>query len=272
MRWMGPFVLMVTLISGCADPVAQAPARVETDDVLDAAALEWETPLEATTLGFELPPELEGASLMEIVSGQVDARGEGRSCSACHFDQTVTLYRPEIGQYDTQPFGPYDIVHGRTWAGNTGWAARFALMGEGAFVEKPIELRDAMLIWLDAESGRVEPLAWDDVIDADNLGTAPEAYILGDRIGDIVNSRVSGRPDDLMCSTCHYEGGPIAYRPPVAPNGVSAFGPDDVLDGLTWGENGGWADVFSKLGPNDGFHKPDYLRSMFYKWKDDGAY
>ena len=269
MRFVGS-VLFATFLSACTEPAA-----VPLDEAIDApgfAPLEWETPLEADLLGEALPLEIDGASLMEIVSGQVEARGEGRSCSACHFDQTVTLYRPEVGQYDTTVIGPYDVVHGRTWAGNNGWAARFATLDENAFVEKPPVLRDAMLLWLDAEAERVEPLAWDDAVDAWSLGTAPQPYIAGDRIGDIVNSRVSGRPDDLMCSACHYEDGPLPYRPPVAANAVSDFGPDDRIDGLTWGENGGWADVFAKLGPNGGFHKPDYLRSMFFKWKDDGAF
>ncbi|MCA9569256.1 MAG: hypothetical protein KC656_15515 [Myxococcales bacterium] len=237
-----------------------------------AVELEWDTPLDASIVGVELPPAIDGASLMEIVSGQVDARGEGRACSACHFGDTVTLYQPEIPQFSTAPIGPYDIVHGRTWAGNWGWASIFTTMGAGSFVEKPEELRDAMALWVEAESQRVEPLGWDVPIVAGNLGKDPESFIAGDTVGDIVNSVVPGRPDDLVCSACHFEGGPVAYRPAIAANAVSSFGPDDLIDGRTWAEPFGWADRFAAAGPNAAFHKPDYLRQMFFKWKDDGAY
>jgi hypothetical protein len=249
--------------AGCV-PMGDATGQVEE--------LGWETPLSIETLGFEPGPVLQGASLKDVVSGHIEARGEGRSCTACHFDGSVTFYRPGVAQNELAEIGPYDIVDGRTWAGNVGWGAIFTGMGAGSFAEKPPELRDAFQVFLDQERERVEPIGWDDVITVGNLGTSPDANIAGDRIGEVINSRTTARPDGLMCADCHYAGAGITYRPEIERSDASTtFGPDDLIDGRSWAGPGGWADRFVALGPDSTTHKPDYLRSMFFKWKDDGA-
>ncbi|MCB9675726.1 MAG: hypothetical protein H6737_11450 [Alphaproteobacteria bacterium] len=256
------FVLAAFAVVGCA------PVEEETD----LRPLDWTTPLAEDTLGVDPGPEFAGLTLEAIISGQVDARGEGRSCSACHFDGTLTFYRPEVEQYATTPIGPYDMVDGRTWAGNNGWGAIFATMGEGRFSEKPPELRVAMERFLDLEASRVQPLDWTTTIETVTLGKDPEAFIQNDTIDAIINSRVSGRPDDLLCSDCHYAGASIGYRPAIERGDTTtSFGPNDVIDGRSWSGPDGWAQVFVELGPNADIHKPDYVRQMFFKWVDDGA-
>lgn len=261
MRWI-VFLMCAVVGAGCA------PVDEPVEDALD---IDWQTPLEAAWLG-PISPAVEGASLQEIVSGRVEARGEGRTCTACHFDGAPTGYRPEVEQYALVPVEPYEVVHGRTWAGNDGWAAVFVGLDDGAFVEKPAELRLAMALWLEAEAERVEPLGWDDVLTEDTLGTPVDETLIGDSVGAVVNSVGAGRPDGLVCSACHFEGGSVPYRPPVARMAASAFGPDDVVDGRAWAGPDGWAEVFAGLGPNAEVHKPGYLRSMFWKWNDDGGY
>lgn len=245
-------------------PTGGEPPPVEVD-------ITWDTPLEESWIGLPVGDDIVGHSLGEIVSGQVEARGAGRSCSACHFDQSVTLYRPEHPQFAMDRLGPYDILDGRTWAGNTGWAAIFDRQQAGAFVEKPPELREAFRLWALAENARVEPLTWTDPVTIENSGVEPDPNIAGKSIDNVLNSRITGRPDDLLCSECHYQDGPIAYRPEIAQGLPSAFGPDDVLDGRPWSGPTGWALRFCELGGNGNFHKPDYLRSTFFKWYDDGG-
>lgn len=232
----------------------------------------WDTPVEASWVGMPVGDDIVGHSLRDIVSGAVEARGEGRTCSACHFAGSVTLYRPEVDQYGIGDVGPYTILDGRNWAGATGWAMIFAGMGEGAFVEKPPELREAFRLWAEAERERVEPVRWSEPVHEDNAGGPPDPAIEGKSLDDVLNSRVSGRPDDLLCSVCHYEDGPYPYRPPIAQGATSSFTPDTVLDGRPWSGANGWAMVFAELGGNETFHKPDYLRSVFFKWVDDGGW
>ena len=68
-------LLFAAVVSGCV------PVEEPTEDL---QPLDWTTPLDAETLGVDPGPSFAGISLEQIVSGQVDARGEGRSCSACH--------------------------------------------------------------------------------------------------------------------------------------------------------------------------------------------
>lgn len=253
---------VLAVVVGCS-PLDEEPALAE---------LTWDAELRVETLGFAPGPVLEGRTLGEVVSGAVDARGEGRSCTACHFQGTVTFYRPEVAQGQILPIGPYDVVDGRTWAGNNGWAAFFVQMGPNSFAEKPVELRNAFQIFLDQEAERVAPLSWDAVMSEENLGTVADPNVAGRTIADVLNSRVTGRPDGLLCSDCHYSGGTIPYRPNVVRGAPSTFGPNDVIDGRPWAGPDGWAERFVATGPGSSAPKPGYLRSVFFKWNDDGAY
>lgn len=266
MRW---FVCGVVVCLAACDPGEQVD-ELPAEGPEIPGTIDWTTPLSSELVGEDLG-DLEGETLQSIVSGQVGARS-GHSCSACHFDDTVTFYAPEVEQFANEPIGAYDIVDGRTWAGNYGWGARFLLMDEAGLVDKPPGIRRALELYLEAEARRVQPLDWYGVITPETLGHLPEPEINGSVLDDIINSRVSGRPDGLLCSTCHYEDGPIPYRPAV-PSGdrTSTLGPNDLIEGKSWAQPGGWGDTFAALGPNDSFHKPDYLRSLFFKWTDDGA-
>lgn len=265
------YVFAALFVVGCGEPeaVVETPVDVPQEQGFDASDFGWETPFTAETLG-EDPGELEGESLSSVVNSHVAARN-GYACAACHFEGTVTFYAPE-NEAVVEDVGPYDIVDGRTWAGNYGWGARLVITDDSGFADKPPVLRRALELFLAAEAERVEPLTWEAPINAERLGQQPRAAIDGVRLYDVINSRVAAREDGLTCSTCHYQDGPYPYRPEVAPGQAdTVFGPDAVVDGRSWAEPGGWADVFVALGPDATAHKPDYLRSMFFKWTDDGA-
>jgi hypothetical protein len=235
--------------------------------------LRWDTPLSEASLGYDPGSAVTGRSLAEIVSGAVDARGEGRTCTACHFTGSVTFYRPEVPQDGLLELSPRDVIDGRAWAGNFGWGAIFEVMDEGSFAEKPIELRTAFTMWAEQEQARVQPLHWDEPVSEANLGVPPDANVAGDLLGEVVNSRVTARPDGLMCSDCHFRDTDIAYRPEIdRGDRTTNYGPATLIDGKSWGAPGGWGDRFVTLGPEAEIHKPDYLRATFFKWKDDGGY
>lgn len=258
-------LLSVLVVAACSDTTAPT-------DVVDPVVYEidWDTPLTEDWIGMEVGDDIRDHTLRDIISGRVAARGAGRTCSACHFDQSVTLYRPEFPPYAVDDIEPYDILDGRTWAGRLGWGTIFAAQNGTGYVEKPPELREALRLWVIAESARVEPLHWTDPVTRENVGGEPDPNIAGRSLDDVLNSRVTGRPDNLLCSECHYTDGPFPYRPEIAQGSQSAFGPDDLLDGRSWAGATGWAMVFAELGGNDTFHKPDYLRATFFKWYDDG--
>ncbi len=265
-RWMLVVVgaLLCSVLAGCDEEPPEESGPL--------APLTWDTPMRSDVLGIDPGPDFEGQSLAEVIGGAVDSRGEGRSCTSCHFDDTVTFYRPEIEQDAVVNIGPYDMVDGRTWAGNSGWGAIFTTLVAGTFAEKPEELRVAMQRFLDAEAARVQPLDWTTTITVDTLGPQPDPTIAGDSIAAIVNSQASGRPDDLMCSACHYADATIPYRPAIERFDVTGFSPTDIVDGRSWAGPDGWAEVFVDLDGQDSVHKPAVLRQMFFKWTDDGAY
>ena len=115
-------------------------------------------------------------------------------------------------------------------------------------------------------------VTWDTPLEESWIGLPVGDDIVGHSLGEIVSGQVEARGAGRSCSACHFEGGPVAYRPAIAANAVSSFGPDDLIDGRTWAKPFGWADRFAAAGSNAAFHMPDYLRQMFFKWMDDGAY
>lgn len=247
---------VVGLCWGCAaEELAPNPPEID-----------WYTPLDAT-VGLS-DPALEGHSLAEIVGGEVFVEAEGGVCSDCHFTDTITLYRPPITQHETASITPRDVVGGRSWAGTGGWAERYVALGPNAIIEKPPELRGVFELWLASEAERVQPLSWHAPMSEQTLGVEPDEALRG-TLDQIVNSLVSGRPDALMCSECHYEGGPAAYRPPIPQGAPSDFAPDEVIDGASWRD--GWADRFIEHGPGEETEKPAYLRAVLNKWLQDGA-
>jgi len=259
---MNNWIAACSLVAaGCVD------AAGDPDEPTPAAALDWDTPL-GPEHGIEaLDPELFGVTLQDILGGAVPSRN-GQPCSACHFDTTVTLYRPYQEQYSAVAFSPRDVVDGRPWATSAGWGERYVSLGPDALIEKPRGLRDALQLWLETDAAQVLPLTWSTAPSRESLGVAPDPALLG-ALGQIVNSEVSGRPDDLLCSACHYTGGPYEYRPPVEQDAVSAIGPDEVVDGASWA--GGWASAFLGHAPGEEYEKPAYLRAAWYKWLQDGA-
>lgn len=253
--------VLVGSIGGCAPPGSP----------IEAMEVEWDTPL-GPELGFESPwdPLLDGVTVAEVVEGAVVIDAEGNTCSSCHFEDTITLYNPPIRQFDVFELSPRDVCDGRSWAGPRGWASIYAGMGPGSLQDKPPLLREIFARWLDTEVQWVEPVTWTGPLDEATLGVLPDPALRG-TLGDIVASRVSGRPDGLLCSECHYRGGPVPYRPDVARGEASSFAPDDLVDGRAWSGDGGWADRFRSLGPGAAVEKPAYLRALMHKWLEDGA-
>jgi hypothetical protein len=141
----------------------------------------------------------------------------------------------------------------------------------------------------DAGQAATPCLHWTTLIADDTLGTAANPLIAGRTLEEIVSSQgASVRVDGRRCSHCHYRPEstttcdgchagkgrtrPAYYRPMAERDQAQDFGPDDVLDGSTWAQEGGWGDRFiSVRDDNHAFVKPDYLRVLVQQWLLDGA-
>jgi hypothetical protein len=119
-------------------------------------------------------------------------------------------------------------------------------------------------------------------------------------IADIVSSRVIARDDHKECSTCHnatpidgpyvnYTAAhvPRPYLPPVSYRGADDPDPgapyienNTTIGGLSWdpplggsiANNESWAREFISVTRTDSYAKPAYMKELFQKWLDDGAY
>lgn len=256
-----PLYVRLAIVLGLVVPlVACGPTPLETAPPL--ADLDWTTPVD--TLG--------GHSLAQVVGSSATGRQDGRLCSDCHFGDSVTFYRPHVGQGEAAEVGPWDVLDGRSWGGPGGWGERFVDLDSAEDLnDKPPELRDAVAAWLDSDAHLgVGPVQWGDALDPEVHGVGGDPAIEGRSLRDVVSSWVSGRPDGLLCADCHHRGADIAYRPDVAPGEGRDLWPDELLDGRTWAGPGGWADAFVAHGPGSATEKPGYLRAVVHRWRIDG--
>jgi hypothetical protein len=100
---------------------------------------------------------------------------------------------------------------------------------------------------------------WNTPITKERFGVEPPPWLAGKSLSDIVNSKVSGRPDGMLCSGCHHTGSGHPYSPDLS----VPMGPATVVDGQTWGS--GWGAVFAQQSI-----KPQPLKDAFTKWRNDG--
>jgi hypothetical protein len=124
-------------------------------------------------------------------------------------------------------------------------------------------------------------LTWSRPISGDSLGVAPDPFLNGKTLGEIVGSSQLGRKpppdgDGKLCSECHFQGSARTYRPPILEGASGIIQPMDAIsgrmtdppEGRTWAGAApdGWASRFvaSPI-------KPDYLKAMFKQWLEDGA-
>lgn len=249
-------MIAVMLLVGCEEAPRDEPVEFF-----------WDTPMSPAMQLEAWDDSLTGVSLRAIVSGEIELAWEGERCTSCHFRETIAYYGPEVEQYGVMELTARDVVGGRSWGGTDGWAERYVALADGIF-EKPPEMRRVFERWLEVEATWVEPLYWASPMTLSTLGVEPDPNLRGS-LSDIVNSVVSGRPDGLLCSDCHYADGAVRYRPPVGQGAVSSFAPDDVVDGASW--SGAWARRFVEHGPDAKTAKPSVLRGAFNKWMQDGA-
>jgi hypothetical protein len=114
-------------------------------------------------------------------------------------------------------------------------------------------------------------LSWRTPIDEVLLGEVPDDLVDGATIFAIVSSEHVARPDELLCSDCHFAGADIGYRPDIAEGEVGTpIDPHEIVDGRSWAGGHGWAARFIALDDHAVTTKPAYLRAVFDCWRTDG--
>lgn len=114
--------------------------------------------------------------------------------------------------------------------------------------------------------GTAQLVTWNGALSAEALGQTPGPSVQGKSLYAIVSSQVSGRPDGLLCSNCHFKGSGRPYSPDVGKDGSAPISPETVVSGATWSAQGGWVDQFTALAT-----KPGVLKLPFDTWKKEGA-
>lgn len=264
--------LIATAAVGCGGP---SGGELPVDE--SGRLLTWASPITAERLQEAPDPLVEGATLLSIVSSRHAAGARGHTCSVCHYRDTFIAYRPDIDQYETAFIGPHDVVDGRTWSAPGGWAERLLAVGDEppggqAHFEKPEFLRTVFRRWIADGRKFKEELRWDAPLSVSTLGEEPNAFVAGATLVDVINDRISARPDARLCAECHYPGSAAAYGPALPEDRERDIGPDDVVDGRPWAGPDGWAERFIAHGPDAQLEKPAYLRNVFSVWLADGGH
>jgi len=116
------------------------------------------------------------------------------------------------------------------------------------------------------------PLTWTTPIGAVHLGHQPDVTVAGKKLGDIVSSVVSGRPDGALCSSCHNSGSSYPYHPNVPANAAQTIDPFLNISGNeSWAcSSNTWASQFIYL-PVAKYPHTEFLKEVVAKWRDDGA-
>lgn len=116
------------------------------------------------------------------------------------------------------------------------------------------------------------PLTWTTPIEAKHFGHPPDPAIAGKKLGDIVSSVVSGRPDGVLCSSCHNSGSSYPYHPNVPAGVAQNIDPFVNISGNeSWAcSSNTWASQFIYL-PVAKYPHTEVLKEAVAKWQADGA-
>lgn len=122
---------------------------------------------------------------------------------------------------------------------------------------------------------RTAVLTWTTPITAETLGEQPAPYLQNKTLSDIVNSRITGRPDNLMCSTCHFITNSNPYQPPASRSNQEITPSLMIQSGkrspAQYAWNGaGSSGIVSHFVQNP-IGKPPPLEAAFNKWLADGG-
>jgi hypothetical protein len=200
--------------------------------------------------------------------------------------QVVNIYVHNVGRADaTEPFitiyvGDELAVRGALMNFNTNPDLNTLKPGEGGVVyaEFPVGvLQECNSVALAIEMHAVSayrpatiaaycPLRWSTPITAQRLGYEPNPRIAGTTLDDIVNNRVSVRPnDEYRCWSCHFTGSPHPY----APDPLLSITLTAEINGKFWGgQVQSWA--YSLAQQSDQYKAP-YIKALFTKWLADGS-
>ncbi|MBX2811226.1 MAG: hypothetical protein KTR25_05430 [Myxococcales bacterium] len=263
---MGMLSGCMCVFSGCGSQVDYYDANSveEADEVGRAAQLYGQFLLTWNSRPAAVDPEvndlLGDVSLEKVVSSRTTPPYSDRVCSSCHYRDSMSSYSPSVDQYGEGSIGPDTLIGGVMWRGPSGWARR--LVSRSDFDEEMwlYHLLPVFAQWLKDGTLSEPPVVWDEPI-----SIQISEQLSGVRLVDVVSSRISGRADGLLCSSCHYEDGPFAYRPAGVTRGGSSplYQPYTIIDGRTWAGNDGWADRFMKTT----FPKPDEVIGVLWQWR-----
>ena len=111
------------------DPVAkQYKDYIQAEnDAKGKRSITFAQAIDSQQLGLAPNPNIDGKSLLEIVSSQKPGRDDGRLCSSCH-NKSVALggyWVPSEADEALTQLDPTNPVAGRAWTGADGWAVRF---------------------------------------------------------------------------------------------------------------------------------------------------
>ncbi len=138
MKFKSIFWTMTFIVIGCTsgeEPNATRYKREHTssigssDNTATKTTLGWNEPIYSAQFGLEPNKNVDGKTLAEIVSSLDYGRDDGKTCISCHnSDEALGDYGYELeldeAAYEMEST---DVISGRSWAGEDGWASRFSV-------------------------------------------------------------------------------------------------------------------------------------------------
>ncbi len=113
----------------------------------------------------------------------------------------------------------------------------------------------------DKKTAKAPCLGFRTKIEKRTLNETPSSYLKGKTIEQILNSKVSGRPDGKRCKSCHYYGGPNPYQP------FNYVDWNTEVTGATWKEYWAWK-FLTNTQPSG--KKPYGLKKVIRMWAKSG--
>lgn len=198
-------------------------------------------------------------SLETVVSSQSIRAPDAEPCSSCHYEGSALPYHPPIQRGESTLIAPDLLIEGISWAQSGGWAERLVARTDFSDSQQVQHHIIAFKRWLNDRALTEPPVDWGNPITPEISDTAT-----GVVFADVINSRTSGRSDGLRCSACHFENGPITYRPEGVTVGDSNgdIGPNTIIDGRSWSGPNGWASRFI----DTAYAKPKVVQDLMMLW------